>query len=538
MKLSGENIAFIESKIDEEYLIPAELILENNAYSDYRTKGSNEHYMTIEDKGFRLDTNIIMMGERVKGGHCPCTGFSKNGICSHIAATTLIIRKKLAEIVDQQAIIKESAKKAKRRSNIESLLSEISKTQLEEFILDFTKQNAYFKLYFQAYFYNHLSEEQINALLESVFPPLTKAYEKVSPARLSNFISLADTLHVHYKLLVLNQNYIDAFDLNFKLLQKSFYIKYNLKQFSERLLKYHTIFLANFIETTGLIEAPEYKELIYNRLTELLGSSYISANLKQERDLWILLLNQNDLRNELVTIANKNFSSDDISTGYFLKFIQLCVSEQSIQDSKIRHLNQQEIYRIIQIAVEFEEQSHAQDILWKCLYLKNLNLPVLKIVLLHLSRSFDAQLLDILIKYYVNYKDNAILDFIKFKSMDWRQDKASIHDTLELNSDHDGLLRFYLFDEDNDKASILMMELDTIGQLSKYDVRMAELSTDMLLTSYKSVVDKFLSEHFGLAAQNFVAEAYQRLERIGLPHVRRELEAYISKKYKDRSSLN
>ncbi len=541
MKLSGEKIGFIESKIDEEYLLRAEDIIEELHYSDYRLKGSNDHRMVIADRGYHYDTRVIMIGERIKEGSCNCPTFSKNSLCPHLAASLLIIRKKLNEHQEQAAEPTPSKKKFSRRNSLDSIINELNAEELQNYIREYARQDSFFKLYFLSHFYEHLSEEQVNHLLESVFPPLTKSNEKVSPKRLNNFIKLADILLIHFKSLMGQQNYIDAYDLNFRLLQKSFYIKYNLGQFNEKLLKYHTIFLENFVETLRLIEAPEYKEHIYKELINLLSASYISASLRQERQLWLTALELADVVPSLITICREHLTrtnKTDINTYYFMRFLILYLSKTEDKKEQITYFDQQEIYRIIQICVEFEDSPGSQEALYICLKIKKLNLPVLKIVLLHLQHSLDIELLLCLIEYYKLYLDNVILEYIQFKSEDWQKSKSIIQDLLEEHGNTDALIRYHLYTSNIASAQIYMSKLTSLAEMTRYDQRLAELDTSVLTSCYKKLMDDYLLEHFGLAAQQFVNEVYQRIEKIQLPKVRQEIERYIIDKYKDRSSLN
>ena len=107
-----------------------------------------------------------------------------------------------------------------------------------------------------------------------------------------------------------------------------------------------------------------------------------------------------------------------------------------------------------------------------------------------------------------------------------------------MSDDIDALIIFYLFIEDKEKAHEPMMRLNSLTEIEKYDQAMALFDISLLYEVYQSLADKFLKDHFGLVAQQFVTELYHRLEKIALPKLRRKLEDYILTTYKDRASLN
>ena len=515
---SGHDISTIETKVPEEVMLRAEEIYDQRFINGLTNPKKGKWDAIVIDQNIHYTTRINLKNQSFDQAYCNCNLAKEEGICPHILATIFLIRTKLAEA--------ETEKKAPRRASnftksISALLKNISRDELEQFILYKSKKDKNFKLLLQARFLEYLSSDQFEPFVESTFPTLTRANEKISASRLNTFLEIANELILHFKNLIAKDDLKDAYVLIFLLLRKSFYVKHYLTNDNQRFTNLHKGLLSNYLEIYKLIEAPEYKEQIEQQLEELLSTSYISASTEEERQLWMLLFAKSSSKDKLKKIIELYLSREVISnydSFYFIKMIEIILEENETKlHAEISARNAQESYRIIQFLHKYKKVKECNEAMHYFYTIKNLNHPLSKLIInaVDFNPRFYEEFIAKTIDRFIKFRDTEFLGFLQEHSKNWKETADEIVDQIGRREDHALLIGFYLEVDQQEKA------LDSLKQhldwhlLRQFDQRLITEARDACLSLYLQVLKDYLSDHFGTHAKDFLKNVFSRLDLIG-----------------------
>jgi len=488
------DLKLLESKLEEEAYLIVEEIIDKSGVLRLADLGKGNWESLVVDNGMRHTLRFKVKSEKIKSSLCSCPQDQSESICPHVGAAALMLRKEL-----QEKKSKASNTTSRRRSNksfdLKALLQNLSKEELDGFILRKARQDKNFKLLLQASFIKKISSNQLESFVESTFPILTKANEKISASKLKAYVDNTDELIKHFKNLVAQDNLTEAYELIFLLLRKSFYVKHHLKNEPPRFFKMHKNLLTDFNGLYSLIEAPEYRQKITSHVDQLLSTSYISAELKEEQELWMIQYQHHSDPDALMTITQNYLSKyrQDFSSYYFIKSLQLLlISDLERRKDIITSLDSQETYRIIQhlSAQKSHPQSHA--VMFDFLRYTDLSHPLAKAI--HENLDLPDQK-DAIIKrtsdYLLRYKEDYYIRYIRENSENWEKDDH------ELSISH----------------------------------------SESCLELYKQVITTYVDQHFGIHAQDFIRRAMTRLSNMDRKDWSNQIRAYLKENYADRRSL-
>lgn len=189
-------------------LAPAALLEAENLIS----KGSLISFSPL-DKGvwvgvFQLETSIEtelwMTASRVKDTQCDCTKFREDKWCVH--TTAMLVhwqsqRKKVSRPSgDEAEVVSTSRKRDQHRITVRHLLRYIEADDLQDFIMEYAKQDKKFEMYFKTHFLTNVRLEDDDQRYEDLVQEILKysiastPSQKISARQVQQFTQAVDKL--------------------------------------------------------------------------------------------------------------------------------------------------------------------------------------------------------------------------------------------------------------------------------------------------------------------------------------------------------
>lgn len=489
--------------------------------------------VTVQDNSFHYHTEVALTGEKITDYKCNCIPYSQGNFCSHLAATFIHIRSRTSEN-EEVAEPKKTKVSRKAAPSFKNFIELLSIDELRGFIRDHARTDAWLKQKIQARFYDRKTDEEKERYIESLFPVVTSSSAKVPMRRITSFIKISEELNDQFKGFVQQLDFLEAYRLTFLLLKKSFYIKFNQAKNHDAFLKNHEVILKNYHEIHTLIDAPDFKAAAAGELIDFLSSSYVTLHSKLEKDLWIKVLNTAERRDELLDIIQSALSVPvkDINTYNFMQATQLMVLDSKSKIQRISKFSGQEIYRVIHHLLDYKEISSAQE--------------ALRSILAHypLSYSLARQILEILPAWTLRAKEKELVlsFFMKYKKrffINWLKQEAAFtladvkkNPLFETISADPGLHLDILctYEQYEAAGAILKVQSDQ-DLLRRYDRELAAYDPEIIQEAYLFHARKYLSEHFGTQARQYIKELVRHLDIIlpksSVRHIERILASLL-----------
>ena len=538
--LLDKEITFIESLLEEDLIIASESLIEAHALHATPPKTKVVPWsLTVIDQSFHYEVYALIERDRIAKYSCNCIKYQQGQLCAHVVSSLMIIRK----IINSETLKKpEKTKPTGSRSLVKKIVAGMNKIELSQFILDYTKREPIFKMLLLARQYENLTYSERIDLIEKSFPPLTAVGQKPSAKNINSFLAFNEEMSFVYNDFISHQNYVDAYNLTFRILKKSFYIKSKLQSDHLNFIKNHIYLLGQFNEITEFIEAPEFKEEIDSQIIELITSSYISANIVEEKLLWIYVYHKAALKAELQNIISqlirKGKDQSDLESYYFFCTLDLLLTDKTLWEQKIKSIDNQSKYRIIHNLFALKTVEAKVSLLSQFIIYTDLNAHLIKQILIHIPQeSLSEELENRLIELYARHEDSALIKWL----MDCGQNREDFEDRLEKKLSQypskDLIIQYKLLQKRPEEAIRIIKENLSLDLLSKYDIFFNADHSDDLIGLYKEVCLQFMNGHFGPASKDFLVGIYTHLDQIEAHKIKQKLQTFIKEEFSSRQSL-
>ena len=534
------QLKLLESKLEEDAYLIVEEIIDQKGVLRVSDLGKGDWEALVVDKGMRHTLRLNIKSNKIKRSLCSCPHDQTDGICPHVGAAAILLRKELSERKEEE-ISTISRKRSHKSFDLKSLLQNLSKEELDGFVLSKARKDKNFRLLLQASFIKKISSDQIESFVESTFPVLTKANEKIPASKLKAYVDITEELIKHFKNLVALDNHTEAYHVIFLLLRKSFYVKHHLRTEPPRFYKMHKSLLTDFIALYGFIEAPEYRQKITTHVDDLLSTSYISAELKEEQDLWMIQYKHHTSPDALMLITQNYLSKyrQDFSSYYFIKSLQLLlINDLERRRDIITSLDSQERYRTIQHLISNKAYEKSHHVMLDFLIYTDLSHPLAKAILDNLDLQEEKEdIIKSASKYLLKYKEKYYIRYIRDNSDNWEKDLSDILSGFEAKQDIQSMISVLMVSDKTDEAISLLQEHLSWDLLVEFDQELEMSHPVACLALYKEMITKYVDQHFGIHAQDFVRKATARLSNMDRKDWNNKILDYLKKKYSDRRSL-
>ena len=191
----------LELHIEDTLLIEAEGLLADDALQNTREVEKNLFLVRFTEGASLIETEVQLVGTKVKVASCECENFANNGVCKHIAASLMQLNDNRKE--------KEAARKAEKirvatfdsptRLTVPNILKNIEPAQLIEFIADYARTDKQFALALKTRFVGDLAAtgdiaEHYKTLIEKTLKDAKNAKGKFTPKGWLQVFTLLDEL--------------------------------------------------------------------------------------------------------------------------------------------------------------------------------------------------------------------------------------------------------------------------------------------------------------------------------------------------------
>lgn len=209
----GENemnflLQKLESHIGEDALIEGGNLLEAGAIANLFELEKHLWLATVE--GYEVELKVSP--SKVLGGTCECDRFAEDGMCEHLAAVMMALRRKQqAKKQKQEKDRKETQGSRKLTTGI--VLDNVSLEELSEFVRDYAKANRNFAIALKARFASTVSEidskEKYLQLLDSTIKAVRKPDRSISTRGSQRLIKVLEELHQQAGQAFLERDFIE-----------------------------------------------------------------------------------------------------------------------------------------------------------------------------------------------------------------------------------------------------------------------------------------------------------------------------------------
>ncbi|MCB9351545.1 MAG: hypothetical protein H6573_29200 [Lewinellaceae bacterium] len=199
----------LESHIEEEALIEGEQLLEAGAADNLFELEKHLWLATVEG----CEVELKVSPSKVLAGTCECERFAAEGMCEHLAAVMMALRR-------QQQARKQKQEKAKKESltprklTTGIVLDHVNLEELAEFVRDYAKANRNFAIALKARFASTVSEiggkEKYMQLLDSSIKAVRKPDRSISMRGSQRLIKVLAELHLQAGQAIMERDFLEA----------------------------------------------------------------------------------------------------------------------------------------------------------------------------------------------------------------------------------------------------------------------------------------------------------------------------------------
>ncbi len=530
-KLITKDIGFIERQISEELILATEELLDQSALLKSNNINPTTWECTVTDKNIHYSIYIQIKNEKIVSTDCDCVNGRRGLQCPHILVALLSIRKHINHPKPQIKKIRKS------RMDLKSFVNALDPKDLQSFALSYGRKHRGFRLMMQAQFVDQLDEDQTQLFFDATYPIHTKPNQNVSASNLSLFVAITRELQVHIKVHLNHGDYIRAYNLLNKSLNKFFYVKHHLTNTHKGFEESHQWFLKTYIECLNLVEAPEYKIYMKKELLSLLKSSFVDASHPLEQSLWIVALQdveiKNSLREAAATFLQRNNTTS--TAHYFVLMLSWMLDSASLWPSNIDQLDNHSVFRLSQVLSQYKDLQLAQNIIRTLLLNRDLNHTIAKMLLSCIAKPIDATLGIRLIEYYIRLRDIWYLHWLENHTDQWDQLRSRLKKKIEHTTDVSLMIEFFIYSSKPQQAAQVIEQTASFDLLMKYDAALLKLNPPICYQLYENMILRYLSDHFGHKAVDFMHSILARVTAIAGPQWSLQLSEQIKKAFPDRT---
>lgn len=261
----------LELNVEDDILEQAELLEAGSAIKALTEVEKNLWVARINDVEGLIETEIQLIGSKVKSFTCDCSIFNKLTVCPHIAAALMILRRRKViekESKDAQKALKKLTPETPTKITIPYIIKRIDSAQLIEFIADYARQDKQFALALKTRFTGDLMDgnfaEHYKALIDNTLRAAKNPKGKLTPKGWLQFFTMLDELkqkaESFFKIGELNESF-DLIKLSLPLVHR--YLRSHDSP-HVKLAKRQTLLLEILRGYSGLLLSPELSENIWD----------------------------------------------------------------------------------------------------------------------------------------------------------------------------------------------------------------------------------------------------------------------------------
>jgi len=538
-----------ELHFDGDLVYQGEKLYDVGAVQDFHKPEKNLWTAMVYDEIF-FEVELFSPFAQRRKVSCECEYYKKEKACKHITAALFALRTQLKEEAERKAERLKHKSRTGKKLNINTLLQELDKDDLINFIRGYARKDKNFNIALKAHFARRVdlvdNRAKFKGILDSIIKPITSPTARAKASDLKNFIAVSKELISQLEDALSLSEYTDAFYIVDAGISKAEYVRYHYDNYSDETLaisqRYHEllVLLHQRVHADGL------KANLLELILDVPQRSYYRHNTLQDHLYYLFIDKQSkniDLLNQIKEICERKLlvkRLDDHDRVTILSILLILdyhvnkLKDISWLIDQYAQLSMNVVDRLV--AVEQAEVAVKLMKKMKTHFPKSKELKR-KLIQVHLSLNQIGELAKLLPKYVMQSDDTKMLFKLKDKISiaQW----TNVIDELirhykPLPKKKPILASIYFNEQDYDSLITLMLDGLPLDLIMTYDhILIRDYKTD-IITIYKKVLAEIIDGYLGEHAQISVRKAMFHLEQLGARKIHSAVKTYLNAEYKHR----
>ncbi len=531
----------IELIYDEDLVLQAELLYEQQSVLDLSHVGSNLHICKVKD-GINYEVEIQSPFTKKQKSSCDCSFYKQNRICKHIIAVLFKLRHQANEKYKEKDT-KQDLKNSSKHStlNINQILKLIAPADAYAFVKSYARQDKKFSTLLKVSFARKIdlsdNADKYKNILNTIVKPYTGTQNKSGVSEIRAIANvLQDFLDQINDCIALGQ-YREAYHIFISAFAKLEYVRHYTTHHTDILRtlssNYHGL-ITDFLKE----KLPaELRSDLHEFLFDLAKRSYYHFNDINKNILNMMYAVKKNIPVALIGgVVEELVGSKDKDEKIVLLALQIKFkgkfTKADAEELKPFTLHFIEIADLLlsnneeELALKILEHQYSQKRFIKdvanrlvFLYVRFKNVPKLKQTSIHA---------------YMNTGDLKYIDILK---KELSEEEFMIH-LLQLGehlkmSKVDPSLLIKLYKKEEDWIGLLeyMQELRDLDLLKQYDVLLYKHQRSGLVELYLSIIDSYLTDHIGDIALGYIEDLKYHIKTKKMDGIIRPIHDMLKEKY-------
>ncbi len=551
----------LELYLDDDILLGSDALLNAQKLVSLTEVEKNLFLARFTEGGDLVETEVQLVGTKVKVATCDCKDFHEKEICSHIGAALLtLLERRKAKSEARKAVTQKATQNtdAPPKLTIPNILKRIEPAQLIEFIADYARNDKQFALALKTRFASDLSsgtvEEHYKTLIDNTLRSVKNPRGRITPKGWQQVFTMIDELRQKAETLFKGGELSHCFDVikvTLPLVHRLMRTSESPKSKIERRQVLLTEILRGF---DGLLVSPELSQQIW----DFMLNEY-NQNCRQEFStrLFDALLKNADTDARVENLLQ-------IIEGQIIACRQFLEIRDRLMTQKVQVL--QKSGRVAEASALILSVSSNPDVLLFAVQnalsnndfelAKSLGENGLKIFKNNpaAKETLEENLLTIAenqsdTEGVYHYAERRLLATFRYEfyerlkkinlSSAKKQDLIQKLEKQTYRIEKRDLLAAVYFEEKQlDKLTHMVKDLQSLELLRRYGVDLYKLNAETTLALHKKVMYEYLYTHLGRPPAQRIRQVLESLiARDGLPLAER-LKSDLKKDFPERYSLN
>ncbi len=557
------QLADIELHIADPILEKAELLIEAQAIRQFQEIERNLWVALIEDQE-TFEVEVQISPSKVKAYTCDCAVIKQSGICQHVAAILILLRKRInARREKAQQRKEQTTKKTKvpNRITTTTILDLVKPNELKAFVKKYASQDRTFTLMLKAQFAHivpgHEEKEHISKVLQNTIKSVIRPGKRINNSGVKLIQKVTNTILTQSEEALYKKHYADVFDsISAIILQLAPLMNSANEDDSFSKLINRSYQLLNKLYKSKI--APQLDQEIWEFVSNECkrAAYYLNQNWTAPLSLILLMANAKNRQDKLATILENleaeryvvqdadirsallntrlsllNRQDNQAAMEFFLKYnmndkeILLKALQLSADKEDWPQVKQLATYGLEQQILD-EEVHLVNEYFLKAAVEKKEKRNIIKYATLCFHTTYDFKHLELIKsvsgKKWKSFRDNLLKEMMdKPYGIENRNAIAKIFADEKL--DHE------LFD--------FIVHSKSLDLLKVYDKRLRLSFGEKLPTVYKSLIFNYLNNYIGRPAANKIRQSIEHLLAQDQNKLAKSLLQEIRKEYSDRNAL-
>ena len=555
------KLSKLEHSVSENDLLKGELLLEEGKIQQLFELEKHLWLAKVEDGQAVYEVEVKITPSKVVAVSCECVIFKSEGMCPHIVAVLLAIRKRITEIKERKPLKKKTATSNSQKLTTKVILNNVTHDDLIDFVREFAQKNRNFAIALKARFASSVDgmdhQEKYRQLIETTISASRKADRTISKRGIQKIDQVLQELQHQIESAISLRHYTIAFAITRSIIEKITPILRKLSDDATPLLEQvHHGFKTLSTISRGMLAPELQEEILEYCLAEADKRVYRSQALDHHFfDIAQYLSNTENGKKQILEALNNQenkYQQEDFNPILFLKRkYQILSSFEMDKEAEIlidRYINQAELLiTAVKTAIFTDHAPKA-----KSLALRGLEQQY--------HPSYIFQLEELLLEISQATADNsAVIKFAEKRFLVSFQQKyfdiiKEAHPKKAWKNFVDQLLQklnglAYSIEKPAAIALVLseegrveplkkhLKESRSIDLLIKYGKRILHQEDDIIFDIYQQILNQYLNNHLGRTPSVKIRTVIAHLHEHEKHQVASQLVQAFRNQYAERHSL-